>query len=114
MPACDFGDDRSGYQRLFKNPGQVIGTPPPSAYRPGNHLEAAHLALRLKSMVKPRHKTIPPNQGRQSGRSTRAKEGAVGTPLTIGGRSGLISAERQPFGRHAQRAKAALPQQLDP
>lgn len=33
-------------------------------------------------MVKPRHKTIPPNQDRQSGRSTRGEEGAVGTPLT--------------------------------
>jgi hypothetical protein len=54
MPARDLGDDCSGNQRLFKNLRPVIGTPPPPTYRARDHLEAAHLALRLKSMVKPR------------------------------------------------------------
>ncbi|CAM5762905.1 hypothetical protein BMIN10S_00693 [Bosea minatitlanensis] len=58
MPTRHLRDDRSGNQRLFKNLCPVIGTPPPSTYRPGDHLEAAHLALKLKSVVKPRHKTI--------------------------------------------------------
>jgi len=53
MSACDFRDDRSGDQRLIKNLGPVISTPSPSAYRPGDHLEAAHLAIKLKSMVEP-------------------------------------------------------------
>jgi len=83
MPACNLGDNRSRNQRLFKKLRPVIGTPPPSAYRPGDHLEAAHLALRLKSMVKPRHKTIPPNQDRQTGPSTRCEEGEVGTAVTV-------------------------------
>lgn len=58
MPARNLRDDRSGNQRLFNNLRPIVGAPPPPAYRPRDHLEATHLALRLKSMVKSRHKTI--------------------------------------------------------
>lgn len=58
MAVSDLGDDSAGNQRLFNNLRPLIGNPPPSAYRAGDHLEAAYLALRLKAMAKPRYKAI--------------------------------------------------------
>jgi len=58
MPARHLGHDGPRLKRLADDPRPIIRRPSPPAQCPVDHLEAAHLAQRLKSRVKSRHKTI--------------------------------------------------------
>src|SRR4029079_1703624 len=58
MPARHRRHDRARRQRLLEDPRPLIRRPAPAPHRAVDHLKASDLDLRLKSMVKPRHKTI--------------------------------------------------------
>jgi len=51
-------DHSTWRQGLFQNPRSVISAPTAPADHAGDDLEPPNLTIRLKSMVKPRHKTI--------------------------------------------------------
>ncbi|MGO4741759.1 hypothetical protein AB4099_35055, partial [Bosea sp. 2KB_26] len=57
--------------------------PATAADRTVDHLKAPDLALRLKSMVKPGHKTTLQIRIVTLTAQTPSKKGAIGTPLTI-------------------------------
>jgi hypothetical protein len=65
---------------LLQDSRSVIRRPAPAAHRAVDNLKAPDLALRLKPMVKSRHKTIL-QKDRHRASSGALKEGAVGAPL---------------------------------
>lgn len=93
MTAGHRRNNRSWHQSLLKDPRPLIAAPATAADRTVDHLKAPDLALRLKSMVKPGHKTIL-HQDRHTDRSGLREEGAIGASLTdearIGQKNGLV------------------------
>ncbi|MHC2432684.1 hypothetical protein ACVMB0_000059 [Bradyrhizobium sp. USDA 4451] len=55
----DLGNDRAWYQRLLDDPGPVVLGEPTTASRLRDHFQSARRHVRLKRMVKHRHKPIP-------------------------------------------------------
>jgi hypothetical protein len=58
MAASDLGNNRARRQRLLDNPRLVIRGEPATSPCPRDHLQPTHSRLRLKRMVKRRHKPI--------------------------------------------------------
>ena len=83
MPPRNLRNDRARNKRLFNNAGLVIlreSAPPP---RPRDYLQPAHRRrLRLKRMVKRRHKPIPIQRDRETRLSHVPRKGGSGTTLT--------------------------------
>ena len=58
MPARNFRNHRARNKRLLDHPGLVVLREPATTARSRDHLQPAHSCLRLKRMVKRRHKPI--------------------------------------------------------
>src|SRR5271165_4160341 len=86
IPAGNVGNDRARNQRLFDDAGLVIRRKPATPPRSRDHFQPANRRrLRLKYMVKRRHKPISDSGEEISTIAPRKpqKQGAATTPLTV-------------------------------